>query len=453
MSAPRLLGLFMTALLLAVTAVSAQTGLPPGVKIPIQIKPGFPPPGTGGPPIPKTPPVTPGTGKTPGTGNPSPSNPPSSPSMPSTSGPGVPGAPGGPMAKKDDGKWPEKINGKNAETVVKEMRTASDPAVREAAVRTLPLFGPKGREHGANELVEAMTRDSDWNVRMAAVDVMPTVIYWFAPGPDTPLANGISGLMNLLINDQTHVRFNAVAAAAAIGPYMRTATFGKVVQTLTNRAKEGGSWQLRRAAAAALGSVGLGMLNMATPDPADREPPDQGAVSALLDILKQDNCAAVRREAVNSLIAVGPVSAAQLKKWRADLDGVVGREKDKSVLLWTRVCILHNDPNGVKGNELMLDAVAKVLQAPEAAGRLEACQGLNVIGQPASPKLDDLMNVIKNKTEEPAVVAAAIAAVATMKEQAKIILPTIDQIKFTHQNEDVRKVAVEASDILSGRKK
>jgi hypothetical protein len=249
------------------------------------------------------------------------------------------------------------------------------------------------------------------------------------------------------------VRFTAVAAAGAIGPYIRHATAGGVVSTLTNRGRENGSWQMRRAAAAALGAVGIGALKADTPDPADRESPDQLAVNALLDMLKQDNCAAVRREAVNSLIGIGPVSAAQQKKWRADLDTVLGREKDKSVLLWTRVCILLNDPNGLKGNELLLDAVAKVLQGPEPAGRLEACQALALLGETSKTKLDDLLAVINNPKEEPLVVAAAIAAVSTMKSQAKITLPLMDRLKVTYPNEDVKKVAAEASDILSGRKK
>src|SRR5262249_61328616 len=74
MRAPRLLGLLILALFVAVAAVSAQPGLPPGVKLPTVIKPG------GGPGMPqvkpapppvKTPPVTgqPGPGgKDPGTG-------------------------------------------------------------------------------------------------------------------------------------------------------------------------------------------------------------------------------------------------------------------------------------------------------------------------------------------------------------------------------------------------
>ena len=103
MSMPRFLGLLATALCLTITAVSAQPPLPPGVKLPPQVKPGMPPGG----PAPK-----------PGPGDPKGKNP-----MPPAPGPGAPGtppvpgappsmpAPGKMAEKKDDIKWPDKVNG------------------------------------------------------------------------------------------------------------------------------------------------------------------------------------------------------------------------------------------------------------------------------------------------------------------------------------------------------
>src|SRR5262245_22399892 len=112
MRAPRLLGLLLLALFVAVAAVSAQPGLPPGVKLPTVIKPGG---GAGmpqikpAPPPVKTPPVTgqPGPGgKDPGTG---------APGGGTGSGTGAPGFPGGgggagdAPKKKDPGNWPKEI--------------------------------------------------------------------------------------------------------------------------------------------------------------------------------------------------------------------------------------------------------------------------------------------------------------------------------------------------------
>jgi HEAT repeat protein len=430
----RLLGLIV-AVLFMVAAVSAQPGVPPGGKMPPVLKPGNPPPKPGDPKP----------------GNPKDKNPMLPGKQP---GPGIPPVtlpgPAAPPKKKDNIKWPDKVNDKTLETTVKDMRTHADPGVREACIRALPLFGPKAREAGANELVDAMTKDLDWNVRLAAVGVAPIVLLGFAESPDQPLTNGINAIYNLLSSGQLHFKYEAVAAVAAMGPYIRKAKPG-VREMLSSLARDQSSWHMRRAATAALGSIGQGLPS--DEDPEKRNAPEMGAVTTLLEVLRIDNCAAVRREAVNALIGVGPVAATQQKAWRTTLDGVVSKEKDKSIVLWARVCIIRNSPDGLKGNEHHLDAIAKVLQAPEAAGRLEACQALGVLGEDGQGKLDDLIKIINNGGEEPIVVAAAIMAVAAMPDKSAVTVPILQQVMANHKNEDVKKVAKEAVDILSGNKK
>lgn len=451
MSAIRLSGLFGLALFVAVAAVSAQPGLPPGVKLPPVVKPGGNPGGVpggvppGGPKVP-VPPVPPG--KDPGV-----------PGVPGVGTPGVPGVPGGaagqPAPKKDDIKWPKEVGGKTIDMVAKEMRPPHDPAAREAAVRMLPMFGPKGREAAVDELLDAMTaaKEPDMNVRLAAVSVAPTVLVGYAKAPDPALTKGLNTIAGLLTSGQpVNVKFEAVGAVGNVGPYMRTVR-PDIIQSLTTAAKDGSSWQLRRVAVMAIGSVGHGTQTGENPE--DKSPPDPAAVTALLEVLRADNCAAVRLAAVNALIGLGPVAATQQKAWRTALDNVfkVGTEKDKSVLLWVHVLILRNDPNGVKGNELHLTAVGDVLRAKEPAGRAEACQALAVLGEEAVAKLGALHDIINDEKEEPVVVAAAIMAAAAMPTKAGITLPVLQKVKATHKNEDVRKIAGEAIDHLNGIKK
>jgi HEAT repeat protein len=430
MSPFRLFGLFVAALFVAVAVVSAQPGVPPGGKPPA--KPGNPPMPKPGDPKPGDPkgknPMPPGKGL--------PGIPPITPP-----GPAVP-----PPKKKDDIKWPKEVAGKSLEQTVKDMRNHSDPGVREAAVRALPLFGPKAREEGANELVEAMTKESDWNVKLAAIAVAPMVLLGYAETPDAPLANGINAVTNMLSSGQMQIKYDAIASVAAFGPYFRKVKPG-VRETISSLARNQEWWQIRRAAVAALGSIGQGLPDDNDPD--RKHPPDMGAVTTLLQVLRGDSCAAVRREAVNSLIGVGPVAGTQLKSWRTDLDYVLKYERDKSILLWTRVCIVRNSPDGLKGNEQHLDAIAKVLTAPEAAGRLEACQALGVLGNEAQGKLDDLIKVINNGGEEPVVVAAAILAVANMPDKKQVTIPILQQVMANHKSEDVKKVAKEAVEVLN----
>ena len=355
-----------------------------------------------------------------------------------------------PADKKDDVKWPDKVGGRTVQEVVKEMRGNSDPAVREGAVRALPAFGPKGREFGGQELVDAMTKDPDWNVRAAALEAGPAVLYFQAKSPDSILNSGVTTMVKSMGSSQLGIRVTAIVAVGSIGSYMRM-LYPNVINELRTQVKESTSWQLRKVAVAAVASVGQGLPLSEEGD--QRDPPDTGAVFLLLDILRNDNCAIVRRDAVNALTALGPVQGGQQKKWRSDLDQILKSEKDKSIVLWTRVCILRNDPAGVTGNPTHLDVVAKTLEVPEAQGRLEACQALGLLGEEAKSKLQDLLDVIQNDKEEPPVVAAAIMAASTMKSQVKIIQPILQNVTTTHKNADVRKVAQEGIEYVTGRKK
>jgi HEAT repeat protein len=445
MRAARVFGLLILALVLVALTVTDVPAQIPGVKVQPGIKPGLPP----------VPPVVPKVPMNPGK-NPIPVPPGGSPApQPGTSpgtSPGVAPPGGAPEKKRDRGKWPEKINDKTVDDCVREMRSNSDPAVRESAVRTLPLYGPVGRDKGAENLIYAMTKDQDINVRVAAVGVAPTVLLAYADGPDQPLMDGLTAIMNLLDSESIHLRQEAVMAVAACGPYMKQAKPG-VVSKLVFRTRESSSYQLRRAAVAALAILGQGVAP--TMEGGKGLDPDTGAVNALLDVLRSDNCALVRREAVNGLIAMGPVAQSQQKQWRTALDNVFkpGTEKDKGVQLWVRVLIIRNDPAGLKGNEGHLNAIADMLQSKEAPVQVDACQALGVLGEDAKTKLQGLIDLINTPTEEPVVVAAAMMAAAQMKSQAAIVMPVLQQKGLNHLNQDVRKVAQEAIELLNGRKK
>ncbi len=441
MFAYRLVGLFLIAGFLAVAAVSAQPALPKGVKVQPAVKPNVPA-------VPNVPKGGVPDGKNLGI----PAVPPGvNPGIPVL--PGTPGLPVSPQPKLDNIKWPTELNGKTLEIIVREMRTHSDPAVREAAVRTLPAFGPKSRELGGNDLIDAMTKELDWNVRLAALSVGPTVILGFAKAPDELLNRGLGTIVNYLTHEYMQVRFDVIGIVGSIGPFIRI-NQPSVVQKLSVRAREAGSWQMRRAAIVALGNVGLGKQTGDTPDL--RDPPDAQSVTALLDILRLDQCAAVRREAVNSLISLGPVAPVQQKTWKSSLDNLfkLNIEKDKSVLLWARVLILRNGPDGLKGNEVHLDAIAQMLGVAAPASRLEACAALAVLGEDAKSKLGNVIDIINNAKEEPEVVIAAITAAASIPSKSAVVVPILVNVKAMHKNEEVKRVATEAIDYLTmGKKK
>jgi hypothetical protein len=426
----RLLGLLSVTLLVsALASVSSQVEAQ--VKVAPQIK--APPAGPATGPMPAQPklPVDPkaGGGKT-GTGG-------------GTSGGGSSGGGGGstpPLIKGDPGKWPKDVGGKTLEATIQDIKSHSDPAIREISVRALPYFGPKARELGWANLLYALQRDTDWNVRVAAVEVTPAVCLamGYLNYPDKVYEDGMTAVFNLLESGFYPLQLHAVTSLTGFGFYPKFA--GRIVGKLVSMAKSSSSsWQLRRATVAALALFGQGIQQSEEVRP----DPDNTAIAGLIDVLKNDNCAPVRKEAAMSLINLGPVAAAATTKWRNDLEAVVRKEKDKSVLLWTRTCLVRNDPAGPKANAAHLDAIAEILTVKEPGGRLEACNAFGLLAEDGVSKLRDLLTVAQNE-KEPAVQAAAIAALATMKSQAAAIVPILQVIATTSTNADVRKVATDA---------
>ena len=439
MSVARLVGL--SALALGFAVVASQSGsAQPGVKLPPQIKPGMPPVGVP-PGIPKNPGTIPGLppGK-------APNLPPGTPPGTAPGTPGMPpGIPGGPAAKKRDlAKWPKEINGRTLEDCVKEMRSNSDPAVRESAVRTLPLYGPLARDKGAENLIYALSKDQDWNVRLTAMSVAPTILLVLndLERIDQPLSDGLATFMRYLDDTSSHVRYEAVLACGAIGPYMKREQPG-VIAKLTTRSKEQSSWQLRRAAVGAIASIGRGYPGAEGERGID---PDREAVKALLEVLGRDNCALVRRAAIEGLIAVGPVAQAQQTDWKRAIDNVFKPtgEKEKVNVLWVRVLILRNDPNGPKGNEGHLNAIGDALKAEDPVMRIEGCRALGVLGEEGKNKLQGLLDLIRDLKQPVEVTVAAILAATTMKSQDAIIVPVLAATSVNHPNQDIQKVAREA---------
>lgn len=415
---------------LAVSDVTAQ----PGVKVAPQIKPD---PGKGPMLLPKAgepgklppggvvlPGPTPGKAGTPG---------------------GTVGGPTQPTTKGDPGGWPKDINGKTLEATITDIRTNADPAVREACVRALPGFGPRARELCITALNNAL-RDSDINVRLAATSVYPAICMamGYLNVPDKVYEDGLATLLLVLDSEFYPARLEATAGVAAFGPYARTIN-NRLIARLATQSKAGSSWHLRRVALLSLATLGQGMPG---PD-GMRGDPDAPTVLASLESLKNDSCALVRREAVNTLIALGPVSTAQQKGWRTELDRCIRQDKDKSVVLWARVCLVRNDPAGPKANEAHLDAIAELLAAKEPGGRLEACHAMALLGEDAVSKLRELLTVVQTE-KVPEIQAVAIGALVNMRSQAAAIIPMLQQVVANPlTNENVKKVATEAITELS----
>ena len=127
-------------------------------------------------------------------------------------------------------------------------------------------------------------------------------------------------------------------------------------------------------------------------------------------------------------------------------------DKDRSIPLWVRVCLVRNDPMGTKTSE-HLTAIGEMLNDKLPAARGEACQALGTLGDKASSQLQGLLDLIGDGKQPTPVVIAGVMALSAMPSQAAKTVPILTGMQQTHKNEEVKRYAAEAVRILTTPKK
>jgi hypothetical protein len=267
------------------------------------------------------------------------------------------------VPKEPEYKWPEKIKGKTVQTWVADMRGSKDASTREEALRTIPFFGPTATKALGHHLIEAIKLDPDINVRQTAIATVPLVMF------DTPLMDeGFTTLINIL-KDRTQPSQTRGAAAAALGGCGWTKEAKKAVPTLLAiTLVDPNSWQNRKAAVTALGSLGQPLMK------SDGKPEDGGpnievvkALSRLLYQEKKDPSHLVRREAITSLLLLGPpLDAAVLKLERDALKETYTYDvTHRSVGIWARVAYIRTELKLIGPSDPNLLYIANVIPSSD----------------------------------------------------------------------------------------
>jgi HEAT repeat protein len=330
----------------------------------------------------------------------------------------------------------KEIGGKKVKQWVADLRHA-DPGVRENAIRTLMLFGGEARKAAGKGLVLELT-DKDPSLRSNAAIAIGAI---GLEGDDAK--DGIKALGQVVERDQqAAVRVHAAATLAGFGPAARAA-IPQLVVALRDSAYA--SWEVRRAAAIALGTVATDA----------KEGPSPQAINALIAAVRGDPCTKVRLHALTSLIYLGrppaapapgtddpqkaPLREAQATALRGEKAALehVTRDPDKFVQLWARVALMRID----KVSESHLIQIGLMLKSPDVALRVNAAQALGAVGTEARSQVPNLITALKDK--DSAVVAAAAAALANMGEDAQVALPALKELS-EGADETLKAVAQEA---------
>jgi len=274
-----------------------------------------------------------------------------------------------PVEKKKDSssesetQYPDKVTGKTLDQWIKELHSI-DPGVREHAVRTLLLFGPKA-SRAVPDVIHMADQDHDISPRVNAIIVL--MLLPEIRNGDVPAA--VQALKRKATDDaQAVVRLHA---ALALGRFEEKAA--SAIPNLINASRDRSSWEIRKAAIGSLAKAGVDKKKKTAPDPR--------ATQAILYALRTgpttEGSARVRLEAVMALGAMGPPASpmTKLAVTRA-LQGRL-RDRDKTVVVWSHVALMALEN---KVTEPYLKGIATMLKDRDVEARIQAARAMGQLG-------------------------------------------------------------------------
>jgi HEAT repeat protein len=314
----------------------------------------------------------------------------------------------------------ERVNGRTL-FEWSDLAKSKDPSEAELAIATLKVYG-RDAQREAPVVIKAFS-SKDISLRVNAA----ITIGFIGLSPEHK-DEGINGLRRLLRDTQGIVRFQAIRALGRLGPIAFDA-----VAELCSAANDTWSWEIRGAAAAALGNVAW-----------DSNGYNRAAWSACLRAAQNDVCSEVRLQAVLALILFGkPGKIDEVRREEQILQALTS-EKQKKVAVWAHVGLMRLDEKMAdRASEHHLTAISKYLKSKDFQCRMHAARALAVIGPYAKTQVPPLTDALSDKDNDAFVLIWVITALSNMKDDAKEALPALDRLK-SHSDPTIREMATRA---------
>jgi HEAT repeat protein len=379
--------------------------------------------------VPGVPPALPGTPPTPPAGAPPKKDEPKKPDDP----------------KKEN--WPKSVNGKSLGEWMADFRNP-DPTVRDGAIKVMPLFGPEARKTAPKELIR-LINDPDPGVMINAMLILGAV------GTDNKdeLRTAAKSMASAISRTApgSMIRLHAARTLAAMGTDGHDA-IGAVAGIASDP-----SWETRQAVAAALGRLGAGIFEEKPQPPGApykpptaKRQPSKTAMDKLVYALLKDDSAAVRMEAMQSMIVLGPpyttnpaAYPALVAPYLTEINQRLKLEKDDTVKIWLYVVQMMYDDRSVDAN---MKKIAEFLTAREDALKVQALGALAILGPRARPVVADITQCIKDP--EQTVAVAALTTLVTMGGAAKFALGDLEKQLAATKDKDLKKTFEQAIKII-----
>jgi HEAT repeat protein len=358
--------------------------------------------------------------------------------------------------------WPREIDGRDAKAYVKDIYDP-DPSIRVIALRTLPNFGPTvkkattpdGKTTIGKALVSRMNHlvEKDPGVRLAAYAAASAI--GFEDEGDIKEAIRLLAITVDQSLPGSQSRLQAIQTLATIGPKAEFA----VPQIVGQNVASDPSFETRRSLASTLGLIGAD----------EKTGPNVRALHCLTTYLIKDESAAVRLEAMQALVVLGPpvhkvpvpdpktpgktidvfatdAKAAEpfvkllkarlvpLKKTvESNATGLV--EPNRQVEIWARVAVMRFDAAEINAENL--DGIAKYVHGSDYGAKIQALAALGMLGETGARRIDEVVKALAS--DDASVVFSAVSALVSMGPAAKPAIPELEKLKARGKTEDEKK--------------
>lgn len=360
--------------------------------------------------------------------------------QPAPAAPPVPGAPPAAPAAEPKVEWPKEVGGKDLKGWLAELKDSPDGAMREAASKAIPMFGPPARDEALGPLLIAMRKETDPGVKVNLLIVIGNI------GPrNAEEGKKVVDPLKIILSTSSLGSPYKLHAARGIG---NCADYASEAIPELVLAMEDSSWETRKTVAQVLGIVGRPNEK--------RKTPNIQALNAVSKKIRTEKSAAVRLELVQAMVSMGPPAvpvnpndyAKAIEPYFKIINDQLKDEKDKSIQVWLTVLLMLYD--GSQLTDATIKKIADHVPGTDANARVAALRALGLLDEKAKTFLPVITDALKNPDN--VTVIEALNALAALDMHARPAIPEIEKLKATTKDDFIKAVAGTAIDIIQGKK-
>ncbi len=356
-------------------------------------------------------------------------------------------APGAAPPAEPKIEWPKEVAGKDLKGWIAELKDSPDAAMREAASKAIPAFGPPARDEALTPLLAALRKESDPGVKVNLLIVIGNI------GPrNAEEGKKVVDPLKIIVSTSSSGSPYRLHAARGLG---NCAAFASEAVPELVSALEDAAWETRRTVAQVLGVVGR-------PN-GKRLSPNAQALGAVSKKIRTEKSLPVRLELVQAMVSMGPpvvpmsnppqpqefaAYAKAIEPYFKVINEQLKDEKDKSIQVWLTVLLMLYD--GSQFTETTIKKIADHVPGADANARIAALRALGLLDEKAKPFLPAMQEALKH--EDPVTVIEAINALAALDKHAKAAIPDLEKLKATTKDEAIKAMAAAAIDIILEKK-